>query len=119
MPLEAKVISLKELLLRYPRLDVPNYQRTFKWPEEQISNLFQDILNGLDFSKKGEMEGHFLGSIVVCKDENSGKLDLVDGQQRLTSLTIMLWSLAKLADPDTQKDAQKVIMQMDLENPKI
>jgi hypothetical protein len=119
MPLEASVISLEKLLVRYPRLDVPNYQRTFKWPEEQISNLFQDILNGLDFTENGETRGHFLGSIVVCNDETSNKLDLVDGQQRMTSLTLMLWSLAKLADSRIQEKAKKTIMQNDGSNPRI
>lgn len=119
MPLDAKVISLEKLLLKYPSLDVPNYQRTFKWPEEHITNLFQDILNGLDFSGKGEDRGHFLGSIVVCKDETTKKLDLVDGQQRLTTLTIMLWSLAKLADDSTKERARKAILQVDQSTPKI
>jgi hypothetical protein len=119
MPLDASVISLEKLLIRYPRLDVPNYQRTFKWPEEQISNLFQDILNGLDFTDNGDSRGHFLGSIVVCNDETSNKLDLVDGQQRLTSLTLMLWSLAKLADSRVQAKARTAIMQNEGSNPRI
>jgi hypothetical protein len=119
MPLDAKVISLENLLLKYPSLDVPNYQRTFRWPEEHITNLFQDILNGLDFSGKGEDRGHFLGSIVVCRDEATKKLDLVDGQQRLTTLTIMLWSLAKLADDATKERARKGILQGDQSTPKI
>jgi hypothetical protein len=119
MPLNAEVISLESLLARYPSFDVPNYQRTFKWTEELITNLFQDILNGLDFTTGSDPRGHFLGSIVVCKDEATGKLDLVDGQQRLTTLTILLWSLAKLADPETLEKAKRTIRQSDLINPRI
>ena len=119
MPLNAEVISLEGLLARYPTFDVPNYQRTFKWSEELITNLFQDILNGLDFTTGSDPRGHFLGSIVVCKDEATGKLDLVDGQQRLTTLTILLWSLAKLADPETLEKAKRTIRQSDLINPRI
>jgi hypothetical protein len=119
MPLDAKVISLEQLLLKYPCLDVPNYQRTFKWTEEKITTTFQDILNGLDFTGSGDSRGHFLGSVVVCKDPTNNKTDLVDGQQRLTTLTIMLWSLAKLADKQTLEKARRAILQKDLQAPRI
>ena len=119
MPLDAKVISLEDLLLKYPCLDVPNYQRTFKWTEEKITTTFQDILNGLDFTGSGDNRGHFLGSVVVCKDPTNNKIDLVDGQQRLTTLTIMLWSLAKLADKQTLEKAKRTILQADRQNPRI
>lgn len=95
MPLDARVISLEQLLLKYPCLHVPNYQRAFKWNEEKITTTFQDILNGLDFTGQADIRGHFLGSVVVCKDVTNNKADLVDGQQRLTTLTIMLWKLSK------------------------
>ncbi len=119
MPLDAKVISLEQLLLKYPCLDVPNYQRTFKWTEEKITTTFQDILNGLDFTGSGDNRGHFLGSVVICKDPTNNKIDLVDGQQRLTTLTIMLWSLAKLADKQTLEKARRTILQADRQNPRI
>ena len=119
MPLDAKVISLEQLLLKYPCLDVPNYQRTFRWTEEKITTTFQDILNGLDFTGQADNRGHFLGSVVVCKDVTNNKTDLVDGQQRLTTLTIMLWSLAKLADKQTIDKAKRVILQKDLQTPRI
>ena len=119
MPLDAKVINLEQLLQKYPCLDVPNYQRTFRWTEDKITTTFQDILNGLDFTGKGDARGHFLGSIVICKDVASNKIDLVDGQQRLTTLTIMLWSLAKLADKATLEKARKTILQKDLATPRI
>jgi len=119
MPLDAKVVSLEQLLLKYPCLDVPNYQRTFKWTEEKITNTFQDILNGLDFTSKADGRGHFLGSIVVCNDHLNNKVDLVDGQQRLTTLTIMLCSLAKLADKKTLKNAKKTILQEDQLTPRL
>ena len=119
MPLNAKVVSLEQLLLTYPALDVPNYQRTFKWTEESITNLFQDILNGLDFTTDTDERGHFLGSIVICKHDQSKCFDLVDGQQRLTTLTILLWSLAKLSDKPTLNRAKKTILQKDLKTTRI
>lgn len=119
MPLNANVVSLEELLLKYPVLDVPNYQRSFRWTDEAITNLFQDILNGLEFKNENDKRGHFLGSIVVCRDEINSTTDLVDGQQRLTTLTIMLWSLAKLADKETKARAKKSILQKNKKDPRI
>lgn len=119
MPLNANVVSLEELLLKYPVLDVPNYQRSFRWTDETITNLFQDILNGLEFKNENDRRGHFLGSIVVCRDEANSTIDLVDGQQRLTTLTIMLWSLAKLADIETKSRAKKCLLQKNKKDPRI
>ena len=119
MPLDAKVISLEQLLLKYPCLDVPNYQRTFKWNEEKITTTFQDILNGLGITGNADSSGHFLGSVVVCKDTSNGKVDLVDGQQRLTTLTIMMCSLANIADNKTQDRVRRTILQKDLKTPRI
>jgi uncharacterized protein with ParB-like and HNH nuclease domain len=119
MPLNANVVSLEELLLKYPVFDVPNYQRSFRWTDEAITNLFQDILNGLEFKNENDKRGHFLGSIVVCKDKANSTIDLVDGQQRLTTLTIMLWSLAKLADKETRSRAKKCILQKNKKDPRI
>lgn len=110
MPLDARVVSLSELLQRYPVLDVPNYQRTFKWTPDFIEKFFDDILAGLDFASDGDGRGHFLGSIVVCKRDNDGGWDLVDGQQRLTALTIMLWKLACLSSKATYASGRLLIM---------
>lgn len=119
MPLTSEVVSLKSLLQKYPILVVPNYQRNFKWPEEQVANLFQDILNGLDLKNKPDDRGHFLGSIVICKDEETNSYDIVDGQQRLTVLTLILTSLAKLADEETIETAKSIVLQKDKVTSKI
>ena len=110
MSLNAKVHSLEALLSTYPLLDVPNYQRSYKWDLAFVDKFFNDTLLGLEHIKDGDGRGHFLGSIVVCKREEDGGWDLVDGQQRLTSLTLMMWSLAKLASKATYARARQHIM---------
>lgn len=110
MPLNAKVHSLEQLLDQYPSLDVPNYQRSFKWKLEFVEKFFHDTLTGLDHMGDGDGRGHFLGSIVVCRREEDDGWDLVDGQQRLTTLTLMMWSLAKLGSKPTYARAHQHIM---------
>ncbi len=72
---------------------IPDYQRPYAWSEEQCQTLWDDIFafsfpnnNYEDFD---ENEEYFLGSIVTFKNEN-GKLEVIDGQQRLTTLMLLL-----------------------------
>ncbi|MEE3343551.1 MAG: DUF262 domain-containing HNH endonuclease family protein [Bacilli bacterium] len=61
---------------------IPIYQRSYEWEEEQIDRLFEDIM---DFKEKT----YYLGIMVTHKN-NDGKYEIIDGQQRLTTLYIIL-----------------------------
>lgn len=67
--------------------EIPPYQRPYAWTTDQVSELFDDLH---DFYIREQEENYFLGSIVLIKDENSPHSEVIDGQQRLTSLTILL-----------------------------
>lgn len=64
---------------------IPEYQRTYQWDKEQCETLWNDIV---DFTENSKDENYFLGTIVYAKDGNN--LEVVDGQQRLTSLFLLL-----------------------------
>ncbi|CAG9933199.1 DUF262 domain-containing protein [Candidatus Nitrotoga arctica] len=71
---------------------VPDYQREYVWQSEQVEQLLTDIygeLNGADPEKAPE---YFIGSIVVCPSKN-GVFDLIDGQQRMTTLFLILCAI--------------------------
>lgn len=70
---------------------IPAYQRPYAWTEEESGALFDDLF---DFFKTEEDDNYFLGSIVLIKDEGNPKSEVIDGQQRLTTLTILLSALA-------------------------
>ncbi|MDR5907787.1 DUF262 domain-containing HNH endonuclease family protein [Franzmannia qiaohouensis] len=70
---------------------IPSYQRPYAWTTDQSSELFDDLY---DFFRSEEEEGYFLGSIVLIKEEGSPKSEVIDGQQRLTTLTILLAAIA-------------------------
>ncbi|WP_226396814.1 DUF262 domain-containing protein [Haemophilus sp. Marseille-Q0026] len=72
---------------------IPNYQRPYSWEIENIEQLFDDLY---DFFQGDTEETYFLGSIVVIKKDHFPESYVVDGQQRLTSLTILLSVLASL-----------------------
>ena len=65
---------------------IPTYQRPYAWTKDQASELFDDLY---EFSQMENTEPYFLGSIVLIKEENKPSADVVDGQQRLTTLTIL------------------------------
>jgi Protein of unknown function DUF262/Protein of unknown function (DUF1524) len=71
---------------------IPSYQRPYAWTTEQARDLFDDLTGFMNASagKVEEMPPYFLGSIVLIKAENLPNADVVDGQQRLTTLTLLL-----------------------------
>jgi hypothetical protein len=71
---------------------VPPYQREYVWKTEQVEQLLNDINTELAGSPPGQAPEYFIGSIVVCPGEN-GVLDLIDGQQRMTTLFLMLCAI--------------------------
>ena len=101
MALDANVLTLREFLTKYGQLVVPNYQRTYKWEPDVAADLFQDIIEGLKLRQGGKSASCFLGSIVLSDDRNGGVTDLVDGQQRLTTLCLLIRCLVRHSDPDS------------------
>lgn len=78
---------------------IPDYQRPYAWGMEQARELFEDLLA---FTEAGaapvsEMPAYFLGSVVLIKGDGPAA-DVVDGQQRLTTLTILLSAIRANVD---------------------
>ncbi len=72
---------------------VPDYQREYVWQTAQVEQLLSDILSEMP-AKPSEAPPaeYFIGSIVVCPNA-SGVLDLIDGQQRMTTLFVTLCAI--------------------------
>ncbi|MCD1119130.1 GmrSD restriction endonuclease domain-containing protein [Chryseobacterium turcicum] len=76
---------------------IPIYQRTYSWQLSQCNQLFNDILR---ISKEDDVHGHFLGSVVYFQESihtvsDVPKLLVIDGQQRLTTVSLLILALAK------------------------
>ena len=78
------LVSCSEVFLL--KLSIPIYQRPYKWSANSASLLFNDIYN----SYKDEKDEYRIGSIILHKNKND-EYDIVDGQQRLTTLAILLY----------------------------
>jgi hypothetical protein len=71
---------------------IPPYQRPYAWTTEEAGILFDDLY---DFMlSEPEEENYFLGSIVLIKEDDKPHSEVIDGQQRLTTLTILLSIIA-------------------------
>jgi len=72
---------------------IPDYQRPYAWDEEQCQTLWDDLFlfafPDNDYEAFDDNEEYFLGSIVTYKNE-AGKSEVIDGQQRLTTLMLIL-----------------------------
>jgi hypothetical protein len=73
---------------------VPPYQRSYTWATEQAGELFDDLLT----ASLNQADPYFLGSIVLVKPEGQARAEIVDGQQRLATLTILFAALRDRAE---------------------
>ncbi len=83
--IEAKEIAVGNLFSENFMFKIPLYQRPFSWTKDNFYQLFDDVSDSMDNS----LEQYFLGSILL-QQTGKNSYDLVDGQQRITALTILL-----------------------------
>ncbi|MDU9803098.1 DUF262 and DUF1524 domain-containing protein [Helicobacter pylori] len=71
---------------------IPIYQRLYSWKKEQCEQLWDDIIK---IGGNDKMNGHFIGSILYARvdDTHSSPLLIIDGQQRLTTITLLFIAL--------------------------
>ena len=82
---------------------IPDYQRPYAWTGEHAEELFNDLWT---FHREEDSEEeYFLGSIVLVKSMTHPRSDVVDGQQRITTLTLLLAAISHaLADDEASRD---------------
>lgn len=92
--LEAHDKLIREIFEGSYQFEVPDYQRPYAWTTEQAEELFDDLISAMKESRaSGASSQYFLGSIVIIKEDKKPESRVVDGQQRLTTLTILLAAL--------------------------
>ncbi|BAW51465.1 rloF like protein [Helicobacter pylori] len=89
------------------QLVIPIYQRLYSWEKEQCKQLWDDIIK---IGGNDKMDGHFIGSILYVLDgitHSDNALLIIDGQQRLTTITLLLTALRDhLNDEVKRKDIE-------------
>ena len=77
--------------------EIPLYQRPYAWTTEHVEELLDDLIDAM---RRDSDEPYFLGSIVLIKSDDNAKSEVVDGQQRLTTLTMLLCVLRDMSSDD-------------------
>ena len=100
--MKAVEAGLLAFLKKSPQFVIPIYQRTYSWTEKECRQLWDDVL------RAGRTDGisvHFIGSIVYIEDglsqvSHQSPLLVIDGQQRLTTVTLLIAALAQMLGDD-------------------
>ena len=96
--LEATQKELKRIFSDDYLFRIPPYQRPYAWTREQTSELLDDLLTAMDSDVDlDEVPPYFLGSVVLIKDPTDAEAQVVDGQQRLTTITILFCILREMS----------------------
>jgi len=101
--MKATEAKLLDFLKKSPQFVIPIYQRTYSWTEKECRQLWDDIVR---CGNSDAIAVHFVGSIVYVESglsqvTHQAPLQVIDGQQRLTSVSLLLAALAK-AVADTE-----------------
>ncbi len=89
---------------------IPNYQRDYAWKDKNFWDLWEDLEEAIEYNKKGQ--GHFIGTMVVAKNEDNKNLyDIIDGQQRTTTIFVLLHVLANKQNEKDKQETRKYLYQ--------
>lgn len=114
--IEVNKQSVKQLLEtgKNKKFIIPEYQRPYAWSDDQIQTLFDDLVEYTETHKENDDEStYFLGAIVTYENEHNQQ-EIIDGQQRITSLFLLLRALyAKLNSMQETKESKNFKSQIE------
>lgn len=101
MDFDAKTIIVKDLLSNGRQYFIPRYQREYSWDTPQLTDFYNDIINNISPHTGGGLQSnaYFFGTLILIGDMAlyQQPLEIVDGQQRITTFTIALSALSDLS----------------------
>jgi len=95
---EIEILTIRQLLGAGTKYIIPIYQRNYAWGVDEIGQLIQDIIDyALEDNAKSD---YYIGTLVVSKENETDAFQTIDGQQRLTTLSILTSALKNSTDID-------------------
>ena len=88
------------------QFQVPRYQRNYSWEKEHVDDLWEDLVEAVEMDRD-----HYIGTFLLMEEEADEGIihNIIDGQQRLTTLTILLFELQERLDElGIETDARKI-----------
>ena len=95
------------------RFIIPEYQRPYAWGDEEVQTLFDDLV---EYTHEEIESPYFLGTIVSYTNQDEGEKlqEIIDGQQRITTLFLLLRAIySKLQSMDETKEKKNFIQEIE------
>lgn len=110
--MKAEELKIEDVLVQTKTFVIPPYQRPYSWSEDNARQLVEDIFTSME---QGDRE-YFIGSLICIQDQrNDYRFEVVDGQQRLTTLTLICAKLSQLIEnTKVRDDLQERILHEDV-----
>jgi hypothetical protein len=124
-PFDAQTMSLGQLLASPNSFQTPPYQRSFAWDEDEAGQLLEDLVGALEAEDADGEGGYFLSMMVFMDAERTPRrppplpfsrqprqarlLDVIDGLQRLTTLTMLLCIIRDLDDAGGSRPNERLL----------
>lgn len=106
-PLEPHMWSLEDLFDPSIIYSVPVYQRPYSWDKDQVSILLEDLIK--EFESESKNDGYYTGNLIVYDNNENingliSKYDIIDGQQRITTFSLIFLAIYCLAKENNIED---------------
>lgn len=108
--MKATEAKLLDFLRKSPQFVIPIYQRTYSWTERECQQLWEDIMRT---GRNDAISAHFIGSVVyiekgIYQVTSQSPILVIDGQQRLTTVTLLITALARALDQSDEENREPI-----------
>jgi len=110
MSFESKKMNIKALLKSHSKFIIPRFQRDFSWDKQNYQEFFLDLIDEIDYDDENntfKVSNYFVGFMVLLNDDNN-VADVIDGQQRLTTITILLAAIRENLKDFEDEELRKI-----------
>lgn len=108
MDLHAYTKTVYDLFSINKKYVVPRFQREFSWGEDEVTELWKDLVSNISTKdSKLKNQEYFIGSLVLVGEDKSTEFKIVDGQQRLTTIMMLLSALVDSFNEINRDDLAK------------
>lgn len=104
MKFKSDSIIIRELL-NNNKFKIPRYQREYSWTKDQLEDFYNDIIGNIKYDEKGySPQEYFFGTIILVGEMSQIKnaIEIIDGQQRITTITIFLSVLSSIMSQEDE-----------------
>lgn len=108
MNFQAEPVTINALLSVNKQYYIPRYQRNFSWTKENIDELWSDLVECVVFNGDSyTCEEYFIGTLVLAGRDDNFEVEVVDGQQRLTVITMFISAICRALNESGEVNAAK------------